>query len=136
MKRAMPNVLIIDDDESITSLLVTLLKLEGYQAFESRDWVGLPGILVDEKPDLVLMDCNLSDTNGLDILAEIRANPLLANLPIIMTSGKDLSYESKLKGANGFLLKPYSPDLLLEIIKNHISGGGKQDEPSITSIGE
>ena len=136
MKRAMPNVLIIDDDESITSLLVTLLKLEGYQAFESRDWVGLPGILVDEKPDLVLMDCNLSDTNGLDILAEIRSNPLLANLPIIMTSGKDLSYESKLKGANGFLLKPYSPDLLLEIIKNHIFGGGKQDEPSITSIGE
>jgi FixJ family two-component response regulator len=42
-----------------------------------------------------------------------------------MTSGIDMSYESKLKGANDFLLKPYSPDLLLETIKNYISGGGK-----------
>lgn len=121
----MPKVLIIDDDESITSLLITLLKLEGYRAFESRDWAALPGILIDKKPDLVLMDCNLSDTNGLKILAEIRSNPLLKDLPIIMTSGRDLSYESKLKGANGFLLKPYLPDLLLETIKDHISGGGK-----------
>lgn len=132
----MPKVLIVDDDESITSLLITLLKLEGYQVFESRDWDGLPGILIDEKPDLVLMDCILSDRNGLEILAEIRSNPLLANLPIIMTSGRDLSYESKLKGADGFLLKPYPPDLLLETIKNHISGGGKQDDSFITSIGE
>ncbi len=121
----MPKVLIIDDDESITSLLITLLKLEGYQAFESRDWAGLPGICIDEKPDLVLMDCNLSDRNGLNILAEIRSNPLLADLPIIMTSGIDLSDESKLKGADGFLLKPYSPDLLLETIKIKISGGGE-----------
>jgi DNA-binding response OmpR family regulator len=121
----MPKVLIIDDDESITSLLITLLKLEGYQAFASRDWAELPGICIDEKPDLVLMDCNLSDQNGLDILAEIRSNPLLVDLPIIMTSGIDLSDESKLKGADGFLLKPYSPDLLLETIKNKISGGGE-----------
>ena len=85
----------------------------------------LPGICIDEKPDLVLMDCNLSDRNGLDILAEIRSNPLLVDLPIIMTSGIDLSDESKLKGADGFLLKPYSPDLLLETIKNKISGGGE-----------
>ena len=121
----MPKVLIVDDDESITSLLITLLKLEGYQAFASRDWAELPGICIDEKPDLVLMDCNLSDRNGLDILAEIRSNPLLVDLPIIMTSGVDLSDESKLKGADGFLLKPYSPDLLLETIKNKISGGGE-----------
>ncbi len=121
----MPKVLIIDDDESITSLLITLLKLEGYQAFESRDWTGIPGILIDENPDLVLMDCILSDRNGLEILAEIRSNHVLADLPIIMTSGIDLSDESKLNGADGFLLKPYSPDLLLETIKNHISGGGK-----------
>lgn len=121
----MPKVLIIDDDKSIASLLMTLLKLEGYQAFESRDWAGIPGILLDETPDLVLMDCILSDMSGLEILADIRSDPLLADLPIIMTSGIDMSYESKLKGANDFLLKPYSPDLLLETIKNYISGGGK-----------
>jgi DNA-binding response OmpR family regulator len=117
-------VLIIDDDESITSLLITLLKLEGYQAFESRDLTGLQGYLIDEKPDLVLMDCNLSNRNGLEVLAEVRSNPALVDLPILMTSGIDLSYESKLKGADGFILKPYSPDLLLETIKNQISGGG------------
>ncbi len=121
----MPKVLIIDDDESTTSLLVTLLKLEGYQAFASRDWAGIPGVLIDEKPDFVLMDCILADKNGIEILAEIRSNPLFADLPITMTSGMDLSYESKLKGADDFLLKPYSPDLLLEIITKHISGGGK-----------
>jgi len=121
----MPKVLIIDDDKSMTSLLLTLLKLEGYEAFESKDWAGIPGILIDEKPDLVLMDCILYDMNGLEILAEIRSNPLLADLPIIMTSGLDFSYESKLKGADDFLLKPYPPVLLLETIKNHISGGGK-----------
>ena len=121
----MPKVLIIDDDESITLLLITLLKLEWYHAIESRDWEGLPDILIDEKPDLVLMDCKLSEISGLEILAEIRSNPLLVDLPIIMTSGIDLSYESELKGADGFLLKPYPPDLLLETVKNIISGGGK-----------
>jgi len=121
----MPKILIIDDHESTTSLLITLLKLEGFDAFASRDWTGIPGFLIDEQPDLVLMDCILSERNGLEILAEIRLNPSLADLPIIMTSGMDLSYESKLKGADDFLLKPYPPDLLLEIIKKHISGGGK-----------
>ena len=126
----MPKVLIIDDDESMTSLLTTLLKLEGYQTFASKDGSGVPGILIDEKPDLVLMDCKLKDRDGIDILVEIRSNPLLADLPIIMTSGMDLSYESELKGADEFLLKPYSPSLLLEIIKNHISGGENQDLPA------
>jgi len=121
----MPKVLIIDDDESTTSLLLILLKLEGYEAFGSKDWARIPSVLVDEKPDLVLMDCNLSNADGIGILAEIRANPVFTDLPIIMTSGMDLSYESTLKGADCFLLKPYSPDLLLETIKNQISGGEK-----------
>jgi DNA-binding response OmpR family regulator len=119
----MPRVLIIDDDESMTSLLLTLLALEGYEAFESRDWANITDVLADRQPDLVLMDCNLSIANGIGILGDIRANPQFADLPIIMTSGMDLSYECTSKGADGFILKPYSPELLLETIKTHISGG-------------
>lgn len=116
----MPKILIIDDDETMVSLLRTLLELDGYEVIDSREWDGILDVMRQEKPALVLMDCILPRSSGLDILGKIRSQPELDQTAVIMTSGLDMEYRCQALGANGFLLKPYPPEQLLNLIREHI----------------
>lgn len=118
----MPKVLIVDDDDTMVSLLHTLLKLEGYEVIDSQDWDGIPDVMASEQPDLVLMDCILPHSNGLDILARIRSQPAFDQTAVLMTSGLDVEHRCQALGADGFLLKPYPPEQLLDLIGNYVDG--------------
>ncbi len=113
----MPKVLLVDDDRNVVMLLKTLLQLEKFTvALESRAEEVLPTIW-REQPDIVLMDVHLADADGLQILAEIRQDPALAKTRVVIASGEDVSYQCQQAGANDFVLKPYSPDHLISIIR-------------------
>jgi CheY-like chemotaxis protein len=116
----MPKILIVDDDETMVSLLRTLLELDGYEVVDSRDWEGILDIIRQENPALVLMDCILPKSSGLEILGKIRSQPELDQTAVIMTSGLDMEYRCQALGANGFLLKPYPPEQLLNLIGEYI----------------
>jgi CheY-like chemotaxis protein len=114
-------VMLVDDDRTMRTILKTLLELEKYNVVV---WDALPtsDILEQiraEKPDLVLMDVHLREINGLDILHELRlAEPQIAETRVLMTSGMDLRDQCKTAGADGFLLKPYMPDELMQQIRS------------------
>ena len=113
----MSKVLIVDDDRSMVSLLKTLLQLDGFDvAFEARA-VDVLNAVRREKPDVVLMDVHLADADGLEILANIRADSELAKTRVILASGEDVSYQGQKAGANDFILKPYTPDQLAAVLK-------------------
>jgi CheY-like chemotaxis protein len=116
----MPKILIIDDDETMVSLLRTLLELDGYEVIDSSEWDGILDVIKRETPDLVLMDCILPKSSGLDILGKIRSQPAFDQTAVIMTSGLDMEHRCQALGANGFLLKPYPPDQLMNMIGEHI----------------
>jgi DNA-binding response OmpR family regulator len=114
----MKKVMIIEDDLSAQSLLTTLLRFEGYEILLPQ--FGSEQIIIEDitrlLPDLILMDVHLRKVNGLVILKEIRANSELETMKVIVTSGEDYSYECRKNGADGFLMKPYMPDDLTQLI--------------------
>jgi CheY-like chemotaxis protein len=117
----MANVLLVDNDPTTISLLRILLELDGH----SVSVCSVAGQVLDEigrlSPDLVLMDVFLSSgDDGLDLLRRLRANPATTKLPVVMTSGMELSEECSRAGADGFLLKPYTPEQLTETMNRSL----------------
>lgn len=117
----MPKVLLAEDDATMVSLLQTLLKMENFQvvALDADD--NVPAAVCAEQPDVLLLDVHLSRQDGLQILANLRKDETTKDVRVVMTSGLNLKDECLRHGANGFLLKPYMPDDLVEILKKTIS---------------
>jgi DNA-binding response OmpR family regulator len=120
----MSKVIVVDDDQTMISLLQTLLELDGYNVVKAGSVEAFFKKLEPEAPDLVLLDVFLEDGEGLDVLKKIRnhQNASIAQLPVVMTSGMELSSKCREAGANDFLLKPYDPEHLLDIIKANLKG--------------
>lgn len=122
-------VLVIDDDPTMVALLHTLLELEGYQVITAEDWGDIAGAAMKVNPDVVLMDYFLPGTDGKKVLMALRSMPGYEHISIIMTSGMDREDECLEAGADAFLLKPYSPDHLLETIRDLSRIDGKNNSP-------
>jgi two-component system alkaline phosphatase synthesis response regulator PhoP len=121
----MNKVFLIEDDPTMRSLLKTLLEIEGFEVSTFR-WDGdLLEALKKDSPDLILLDVHLRDgggteVNGFDMLSRIRSDESVSHIKIIMSSGLDFAEEAHRKGANGFIAKPYMPDVLISLIKKSI----------------
>jgi two-component system sensor histidine kinase ChiS len=122
-------ILIIEDDPSGAHLLATLLRMEGYQAFQAGHWTNLVQDVEEQQPDLVIMDVRLQAQSGFDVLEQIRthADPAVARTPVLMISAEDQRTRSRLAGANGFIEKPYSFLALVDAIR-HAEEGEKEIE--------
>lgn len=103
----------------MVSLLRTLLEIEGYQVdtFQSEDVTSLLKHIQNHPPDTILLDVHLRYANGLNLLNAIRQNPNTHSVRVIMSSGMDLRDRCIACGADDFVLKPYMPDELLNIIQ-------------------
>lgn len=120
----MPKIMLVDDDETMISLLKTLLEMDGYEVVSTEKWQEIPSEVAASQADLILMDCNLPGIDGLDVLTAMRQDNTLVNAHIIMTSGMDMEYRAMAKGASAFLLKPYTPDTLYELIQTFLDSRG------------
>jgi len=87
---------------------------------EARD--GLEAVVkaLELKPDLVLMDVHLAEVDAINILAAIRADRLIGQVPVIMTSGMDVEDKCLAAGASAFMLKPFRPSDLMNLIKQQL----------------
>ena len=116
-------VMLVEDDETMLSLLQTLLQFEGYQVTVSGHARTLEDIVErirQEKPSVILLDVNLRYLNGFDLLRDIRADNELNSIRVLMSSGMDYHVECMEAGADGFLLKPYMPDELIQMIRKQL----------------
>jgi DNA-binding response OmpR family regulator len=112
----MAKVMLIEDDPTMLSLLNTLLEIEGYEVVQLENFDKVVDSVRSIVPDVILMDVHLKDIDGLNLLESIRKENAFESVKVIMSSGMDFKDESILKGANGFLLKPYMPDELIILI--------------------
>ena len=116
----MPKVMVIEDDANMVSLLQMLLEIEGYDVVL---WEGAEHIqdtidsLCQEKPDLILMDVHLRHLNGFDVLHSLRKEPELDGVRVLIASGVEMTDRSQQEGADGFILKPFMPDELIDKIQ-------------------
>ncbi len=119
----MAKVLLAEDDETMLTLLTTLLSIEGFEvASLLSNETDVLAAIRRERPDIVLLDVHLAQQNGLDVIQAIRRDPELANLRVVMTSGMNIADACIQKGANDFLLKPYMPDDLIGMLKKNLAG--------------
>lgn len=117
----MPKIMLAEDDLTMVSLLQTLLGMEGYEVIALSIDDDVYESVRNEIPDVLLLDVHLPNANGLDILDQVRSDDEIKHLKVVMTSGLDVENECEDRGANAFLLKPYMPDDLLEILKRNIA---------------
>jgi CheY-like chemotaxis protein len=113
----MAKVLLAEDDATMVSLLKTLLKMEGFEVLALESDSDVPAAVQHEKPDVLLMDVHLGHQSGMEILETIRRDNGLANLRVVMTSGMNMREECLQHGANAFLLKPFMPDDLIQLLR-------------------
>jgi len=113
----MSKILLAEDDFTMVSLLKTLLKMEGYEVIALDVHADIPTALSQETPDALLMDVHLGGQNGMEVVKQLRKDPANADLKIVMTSGLNTKDECLECGADYFLLKPFMPDDLLNLLK-------------------
>lgn len=128
----MNKIMLVEDDATMLSLLSILLQMEGFEVRQAGE-EDLEGILREierNQPALTLIDVNLSQANGLDLLEQIRSKAELKHIKVLMSSGMDVGHACLQAGADGFLLKPYMPDELINKIK-YILNGNRHSLPDL-----
>lgn len=121
-----PKLFLIDDDETMLSLLCTLLGFEGYDVKQIENFNDPGKILAhieEELPDLVLLDVHMQQFSGFDLLRLIRKSEKAFQIRVLMSSGMDVGKRCMDEGADGFILKPYMPEDLIQTIRQMLSPG-------------
>jgi two-component system phosphate regulon response regulator PhoB len=103
-----PRLLIVDDDPMTCRLVKIQLEMEGFVCQTLSDPERALEVIAEESPALVLVDFHLGTQGGLDLLQTIRSRAEYSRLPVVVMSATDYQRESKLAGASGFVLKPFS----------------------------
>jgi two-component system, repressor protein LuxO len=114
-----PRLLLVEDTPSIMRLYHEVLKKLDVDLLDAETGTRAQEILADTIPDVVLLDVELPDTNGLDILRRIRARNLPCAVIVITAHGSvKVAVEAMREGAYDFIMKPFPPDRLLVTVRN------------------
>ena len=114
-------VLIAEDDDAILEVLKNILDGEGYQTFSSKTERGIYEIIHTDSPSLLLLDIWLSGQDGAKIAKSLKTNSETKQLPLIMMSANNETEKITQKvGADGFLLKPFTIDELLAVLRQYM----------------
>src|SRR4030042_209960 len=122
----MPKILLLEVDRDMTMLLTTLLEIEGYQVRSYDSKRPAAAQAEEDKPDLVFLDVHLGGQDGVKILSELKGNPMLSGVRVVMTSGINLTEECLAAGANAFIVKPYMPENLLHLLSKVLAAPADQ----------
>lgn len=116
-------ILVVDDLSDMRMVLTMTLKRSGWSVLEAEDGGQAIALTIQELPDVILMDYNMPNMNGIDACREIKTNPKTRHIPILIYTGayasdvRDAALEA---GADQFLTKPLMPAQLRETVHNVI----------------
>ena len=113
-------ILIVDDEAAIREMIRVGLELAGYDCLEAANAQEAHGIIVDHRPDLVLLDWMMPVTSGIELLRRLRREELTRDMLVIMLTAKD-DEDNRVQGldvgADDYITKPFSSRELLARIK-------------------
>ena len=119
-------ILIVEDEEDAAELFSEMMRVSGFRVLKtSRSTLALP-MMAAEKPDLILLDIMMPEISGLDILRQMRQDPALARIPVIVISAKSMPTDIKNSmeaGASTYLTKPVGYLELKEAVERLLAGG-------------
>jgi nitrogen-specific signal transduction histidine kinase/CheY-like chemotaxis protein len=115
-------VAVVDDDDDARAYAVAALASLGYRTLPDTGAVGVGGRLAAERPDAVLLDLYLGDRHGTEVLAELRRERPLADVPVIAFSGAEVTAPRE-AGFVAALLKPATPTELARCVYRVLADG-------------
>ena len=121
----MKKIAVIEDDSYLYSLLQYNLEKEGFTVVGSKTGKGALELCRRERPDLIILDIMLPDSDGLDICKGIRSNTELASTPVIFLTARASETDRIVGlelGANDYIVKPFFVRELIARIKIHFRG--------------
>lgn len=111
-------VLVVDDEQSIVTLLKYNLEQAGYAVVTGMDGEEGIRLAADEKPDLMILDLMLPKLDGMEVCKQLRQQKI--NVPILMLTAKDDEFDKVLGlelGADDYMTKPFSPREVVARVK-------------------
>lgn len=106
-------------------LFSDLLKTKGYDVIECLEGIKALEIVKAEKPNLILMDIQMPEISGLEVTAQIRSTPEVANTRIVAVSAFAMSGDKEkilAAGCNDYISKPISIPLFFETVEKNLIG--------------
>jgi two-component system, OmpR family, alkaline phosphatase synthesis response regulator PhoP len=113
-------ILIVEDHDSIRDLMIAIFSDTDYEIFQARDGIEALKMVSKYNPDVVLLDIQLPKVNGFDVCESIKNNPVSLHTKILMISGQSQKFDlqkAREVGADGYIIKPFKPDALMEKVK-------------------
>ena len=124
-------ILIIEDNEKNLKLVRDILQFKGYQTIEARNAAEGIALAATHVPDLILMDIQLPDMDGLTLLKHLRGKPATAAIPVVALTAfamKDDRQRFLNAGFDGYIEKPINVRAFPEQIQRFCRTGGKEGQ--------
>ena len=119
-------VLIIEDEEDAAELFAEMMRVSGFRVLKTSKSTPALSMMTADKPDVVLLDIMMAEISGLDILRQMRRDPDLANIPVIVVTAKSMPSDIKNgmeAGASTYLTKPVGYNDLKEAVERALGLG-------------
>jgi len=115
--------LIVDDSASMRQLVSFAIKDAGFDVVVAENGKDALGKLQGSKVDMVITDLNMPEMDGIELIKQIRGLPDYKFAPIVMLtteSQEEKKQEGRQAGASGWIVKPFSPEQLLGVVKKFV----------------
>ena len=118
-------ILVVEDEESLLKLESILLTSKGYSVTGVMDGKAALASINASPPDLVILDVMLPGIDGFEVCRQIKGNPVLQHIPVVMLTAKKSAGDLNLgaeAGADAYLTKPFKSAMVMEVIGNLLAG--------------
>lgn len=119
-------ILVCDNEEVLRGLVRASLDGNGYRFVEARDGDDSLDLARNVRPDLILLDMMMPGRSGIEVLGELRRDPDLRGIPVVMLTARAQATDREAAaraGADRFLAKPFSPLELALVVEELLEGG-------------
>jgi len=121
-------ILVVEDSPTTRAMIISAIEevAGGLEIFESKNGFEALKLLPHHSFDLIITDINMPDINGLELVSFVKRNQAYRHIPLIIitTEGSERDREKGISlGANEYLVKPFNPEMLQNVVKKYIKKG-------------
>jgi DNA-binding response OmpR family regulator len=116
-------ILVVDDEEHIRTILEYNLKLDGFEVYLAENGRMAVERARQKKPEVILLDWMMPEMDGLQVLDELQNDKRTKHIPVFMLTAKGMANDvgkALLRGADDYIVKPFEPKELGEMIKHKL----------------
>jgi len=117
------NILVVDDSASMRQLVTFAIKEAGFDVTEAVNGKDALTKTAGAKMDMVITDLNMPEMDGIELIKQLRGNAQYKFTPIVMLtteSQEEKKAAGKQAGASGWIVKPFKPEQLIEVVKKYM----------------